>query len=95
LYRCEACNTVVPPRTQANKVVLETRPKVYRNVKKPKGKRRRNQPVDIEATSTSGTEIVHEALLCGACASKATTAQLASVGQVQAAPVVEEAQAAV
>jgi len=88
LYRCEACNTVVPPRTQAQKVILETRPKVYRNVKKPAGKRRRDQPMDVESMSSSGTEIVHEAMLCGACAAKATQAQLAA-SLAPAAPVAE------
>lgn len=74
MYRCEACNTVVPPRTPAQKVVLETRPKTYRNLPKPKkAKKRRRDMNDGEGRFSSGTEIVHEALLCGGCAANAVT----------------------
>ena len=71
MYRCEACKTSVPPRTPANKVVLETRPKTYRYTAVRKGKGRRRDHGDSEGRFSGGTEIVHEALLCSACAAKA------------------------
>jgi hypothetical protein len=73
MFRCELCSRVVPPRTPAQHVVLESRSKVYplrvkanRLVRRPpKGK-----PLVVFTSDPGGTgrEIVKEAIACPECA---------------------------
>lgn len=71
MYRCEICKEVVPPRTPAHRVVVETRPVQYpfrpeANVVVVKRKREtRNDP------GGAGQEIAREVTACPRCAGKA------------------------
>jgi len=61
MYKCGLCGTLSKPTEPANRVVTQTRPKVYDVPQSSKSKRR---------TPRSFTEIVKEVLACLSCATK-------------------------
>jgi hypothetical protein len=92
VFRCDRCNSVVPPSTRETKIVVETRPKVYESrggmvreftrSRRPIGKRtRRAQAFD---KGGSGHEIVREIAVCPKCA-EAHKAELAATAETTAA----------
>lgn len=75
MYRCQLCQTVVPPKQRSTKVVLKTRPRTY----DPRGTEarefrgrgpRRGMPRKRPQYDKGGvgTEIVQEAMVCPKCA---------------------------
>ena len=83
LFRCQICSRVVPPGTRAQRVVCETRDKVYpfrikvnRYVmKNGKISRDRDQiPIGLDDPGGRGEEIVREALACLECAADPSAA---------------------
>jgi hypothetical protein len=87
MFRCELCDTIVPARTPATKIVLQTRPRTYeprggdRNERRGfRGRRgpRKRPPFDKGGV---GTEIVREASVCPRCAANAAAEASLSVGQ--------------
>ncbi|MEX1231563.1 MAG: hypothetical protein WEB58_15045 [Planctomycetaceae bacterium] len=79
MYRCEKCGVLVPPRTPANRLVIETREKHYPYRSKAnrvayideKGKHKIDYVDDPGGT---GLEIVQELNVCPKCARAATIA---------------------
>lgn len=79
MFRCELCQTVVPPRQRATKIVLATRPRTYaqrgREVRERFGRppMRGRGPVPKRPEYDKGgvgTEIVREATVCPRCAAE-------------------------
>jgi Na+-translocating ferredoxin:NAD+ oxidoreductase RnfC subunit len=73
MYRCEACNKVVPAGTSQVRVVLETRKKTYDTTPEPSDKdkrraRRRGYQIEQQREFATGWEIAKEAALCPQCA---------------------------
>jgi hypothetical protein len=72
MYRCDLCTTVVPPRTPAHRVVLETRLRHYPSRPRtfpPLDRRERNKLEKWkDDPGGAGHETVREALACPACA---------------------------
>jgi hypothetical protein len=63
-FVCEECHKPQPDRTKPHRVVTETRPKEYtRPIRNEHG-----QDIGRVEVVGQGTEIVHEAMLCGECA---------------------------
>lgn len=75
MYRCQICETVVPPGTRTHKVVVQTRAKEYAAREKPssrggggfrgRGRFQKRKPMD---PGGEGHEIVRELTVCPACA---------------------------
>lgn len=70
MYRCELCNTVVPPNTTARRVVLATRPTEYRTRPKAHPKRAGRKTRYADDPGGAGYEIAEEALTCRTCAKR-------------------------
>lgn len=68
MYRCQLCNTVVPPGVRANRVVLETRPAEYPSRPKAHTQRIGRKIKYFDDPGGAGYEIAHEALACRSCA---------------------------
>ncbi|MDA0834135.1 MAG: hypothetical protein O3A29_12700 [Planctomycetota bacterium] len=76
MYRCEMCGVLVPPRTAVNRLVIETREKVYPYRSKAnrvayldeKGK---HKVAFIDDPGGTGLEIVKEINVCPTCATSA------------------------
>jgi hypothetical protein len=74
VFRCQLCNKVVPPRTAAQRVVVETRARKYPSRLRAncvirlseKGKRKETF---IDDPGGVGREVVRELVVCPACAS--------------------------
>lgn len=75
MFRCQQCDTVVPAGTRSNKIVTQTRSKVYesrgpdpseRRGRYPRG-RGRPKKKEYDRGGT-GTEIVREIMVCPKCA---------------------------
>lgn len=70
MYRCDRCHTVVPPRTPARRLVVETRivEHPYRmgaGERLVDGKRKK-----YDDPGGTGSQIVREQVVCPACADK-------------------------
>lgn len=59
MFQCQLCKQVTPAKTKAKRVVLATRPRVYKHLY---DKKRDKQPPD-----TYGREIVREVIACPVC----------------------------
>jgi len=84
-YRCQLCNTAVPPKTRALRVILETRTKYYPyrakanpgfqtkngQILRPLRKSRKKGD-RIDDPGGRGKEIVKEVLVCKSCLESAT-----------------------
>jgi hypothetical protein len=73
MYRCKACNKVVPAGTAQVKVVVETRKKTYDVTQTPNDKdakraQRRGFKIETQKRFAQGWEIQREAALCPQCA---------------------------
>lgn len=87
MYRCNLCQQVVPPRTPANRLVVETRERVFphrsnaQHVKQAgkKKKRTRDDPGGV------GTQIVQEILVCPTCAAESPEVELSEYDELMAA----------
>jgi hypothetical protein len=81
MFRCELCHAVVPPRTAATKIVLQTRPRSYgsRGTHPSEQRRwirgRRVAPTLPYDKGGQGHEIVREASVCPECARQHAAAQ--------------------
>lgn len=85
MFRCELCQTVVPPRQRSTKIVLKTRPRTYsqrgteqrefRGRWQRRGLPRKQPEFDKGGV---GTEIVQEAMACPKCAEKYMAEQKAA-----------------
>ncbi|MCA0458195.1 MAG: hypothetical protein LCI00_29785 [Chloroflexi bacterium] len=62
MFKCQLCKQVTPAKTKAKRVVLETRPRIYKH---PADKRTKITPPD-----TYGREIVREVIACPECAAQ-------------------------
>ncbi len=76
MFRCELCQTVVPPRQRSTKIVLATRPRTYasrgterreRPGRPPRGRFPQRKEAEYDKGGV-GTEIVREAMVCPKCA---------------------------
>jgi hypothetical protein len=74
VYRCELCSSVVPASTPEIRVVVERREREYparhranRLIERLKGERDQRHRDD---PGGHGSEIVHEARVCAACAER-------------------------
>lgn len=67
MYRCENCHVVVPPNQPQSSVVVETRPRLYENIKPPVAKAKR-RPTFEPVSRSAGYEIAKELRVCSACA---------------------------
>ena len=70
MYRCERCRSVVPPRTPAKRLVVQTRV-----VEHPYRKEAGVRIVDgklkkYDDPGGTGTQIVREEVVCSACAER-------------------------
>ncbi|MFV0446177.1 MAG: hypothetical protein ACK5Q5_21585 [Planctomycetaceae bacterium] len=92
MFRCDRCNSVVPPSTRETKIVVETREKVYEarggmtrdfpRSRRPIGRRtRRAQAFDKGGT---GHEIVREISVCPKCAESHKAEQAAAAAEAAA-----------
>jgi len=77
MFRCDFCGIVVPPRTRCQRIVVETRPKVYpfrdkafRVVEWSKGGRHETWKDD---PGGRGYETVREGKACPSCAASTLT----------------------
>jgi hypothetical protein len=73
MFRCDFCGHITAPRTNAFRIILETRPKSYpfRSQANPFRRRLPGGKIDDKPRDDSGgngTEIVREAIVCPACA---------------------------
>ena len=62
MYRCQKCNKNSKPGRELHKIVIETRPKEYKNIIKIKSRKR--------AKFSTGYEIVKEMGVCKRCRTK-------------------------
>ena len=75
MFRCQICQTVVPPKTATQKLVVKSRPKEYAaRGSDPRERRFRSRfapPVRQQYDKGGeGTEIVQELSVCPECARK-------------------------
>jgi hypothetical protein len=68
MYRCHFCGAIVPPRTPALRIAVETRVRHYPTRPKAHPVRRQNKIEWVDDAGGEGVEIVREALACPACA---------------------------
>ena len=70
MYRCQICNTVVPPGNPAHEIVVETRPAVYPH--RPGANRflRKHKIEKRDDRGGSGSEIVRTVIACPRCAAR-------------------------
>lgn len=71
MYRCEICHEVVPAKTKAQRVVVETRPRVYpfrKEANRRVWKKSKWEKTDNEGGT--GFEIVREVIACPSCAER-------------------------
>ena len=70
MYRCDVCDSLVPPNTPSITIIVETRPRDYPH----RGKAHWIPPTNggkgkwIDDPGGAGTEIVRELRVCAACA---------------------------
>lgn len=96
MFRCELCQTVVPPKQRSTKVVLKTRPRTYSargtEAREFRGRfPRRGMPRKQPEYDKGGvgTEIVQEAMACPRCAESYLAQQKAEAQAAEAAALVE------
>ena len=77
MYRCQICNKVVPPRTKAYCIPVETRfrrypfrPKANRVVRENPDEDKKGKIVYIDDPGGEGYEIAREVLACPECAAQ-------------------------
>ncbi len=71
MFKCDRCNEVTALREPCNKVVVETRPRVYRSVKVIESFKDEDKKIE-KVIESRGTEIVKELRLCSKCFAKST-----------------------
>lgn len=71
MFKCQRCNKVTALREPCNKVVVETRPKVYKSVKVIESFKDEEKKFE-KIIESRGTEIVKELRLCALCFSQST-----------------------
>ena len=64
MFTCQLCKQVTPARTKAQRIVLETRPRTYRNPQNAFIKNRHGE----HRVESFGYETVREAIACPVCA---------------------------
>ncbi|GAB4160405.1 MAG: hypothetical protein Tsb009_37710 [Planctomycetaceae bacterium] len=97
MFRCQSCNTVVPPRTRSQKIVVQTRQRIYepRGVdpserRGGRGRGRSTRKKQAYDKGGQGTEIVRELMVCPNCAEKMTAEAEAKAAETAASPVTTE-----
>ena len=99
MYRCQACNVVVPSNTPSRKVVIETRPKNYPPRKEANRLRiaGKKKPLFTDDPGGHGWEAIKEIKVCRVCyerlsaeESEAAAAATATAAAEAAAPAAEE-----
>jgi hypothetical protein len=75
MYRCHFCGAVVPPRTPATRVIVETRVRHYPVRAKVFPVRRQNKTEWVDDPGSEGVVFVREALVCPACAAGERSSQ--------------------
>lgn len=68
MYNCEICKQSVPRRTKAIRIPVKTRVRQYPSQQKEIFKRGESKMITVPGGT--GTEIVHEIVVCPACAEK-------------------------
>ena len=68
MFRCQNCNTVVPPNTKATPVVVQRRPQSYEERSAEVQGRRGRARTRIIDRGGDGHEIVRELKVCPTCA---------------------------
>lgn len=71
MFICQRCNKVTALKEPCNKVVVETRPKVYKSVKVIESFKDEDKKIE-KVIESRGTEIVKELRLCSLCFAKST-----------------------
>ena len=65
MFTCQLCKQVTPARTKAQRIVLETRPRTYKNLPKLI---RTTKTLTVVRYDSTGYETVREAIACPVCA---------------------------
>lgn len=70
MFRCQLCNSVIPPRTPSVRVTIESRPAEYPSRPKAQVQRAGRRARRFDDPGGAGYEIAKEAVACAACAAK-------------------------
>ena len=68
MFRCQNCNTVVPPNTKANSIIVQRRPVSYEERSAEVQGRRGRARTRIIDRGGDGHEIIRELKVCPTCA---------------------------
>ena len=70
MYKCEKCQNVVPAKTKAHRVVIETRKKRYPKRERANKIKEDGKVKHIDDPGGMGYETVREIIVCPDCAKK-------------------------
>lgn len=70
MYRCQQCQQVVPPKTKAHRIVVETRVRAYPFRKEVNTVKTYRKVYKTNDEGGVGREIVREIIVCPDCAAK-------------------------